>query len=416
MINFRFEVKFFIKRTRLNSQGLTPVNIQVRLDRQSVSFTSGINIDPGQWDPQTHKAIGRTKSAREINNSLTSIHIDLRNLYHKMTMKEDAVSLTKLRDIFLGKDTLEKDYFLIDQFDKLIDQKQLLAKSNIMKEASADSYFCTREKLIDYLESAYRTSDINIKKINPEFVEGFRVYLLSDGGCEHNTMIRHMRRLKQITTNAYRNHYIDSDPFVYLKLSEKAAEISGLTEKELAKLIIQDFQNPVLNKVRDMFLFCCFTGLAYTDLKHLKYSSITDNIIFIDRVKTGNPCFVPLLPIPLALIEKYRNKTEYVFPVKTNKHMNDCLERMKKVCGIRKSLRMHVGRHTFGTLLINKGVPIESISKMLGHSDSKTTRIYAKMLDQEILNEMDQVKAKLRDLTECYIKYNNTHKGKPGKG
>lgn len=415
MINFRFSVKFFIKRTKLNSQGSTPINVQLKLDRQSLSFASGINIDPVLWNSQAQKAIGYTKLARNINRSLMSIHIDLENLYYKLAAKEDIVTITRIRNIFLGRDSLGEDHFLMDSFDKLIGQKQSLAKSKVIEEASADSYTCTRRKIIDFLKSTYHTKDINLKKINHEFVAGFEVYLLSDGNCSHNTMIRHMRRLKRITTDAYRNRYIDRDPFADTVLSVKKPEKQVLTEKELQRIIIQEFDNASLNRVRDMFLFCCMTGLSYIDLKHLKYSDITDNIIMMNRSKTKNPCFIPLLPIPLVLIEKYRSKKEYIFPVLTNKQMNDRLKPIGAACSIRKTLTMHTGRRTFATLMITKGMPIESIAKMLGHSDLKTTQIYAKILDQKILDEIDLVKDKLNDLTEDYMKSNKIPKDKLGK-
>ncbi len=225
-----------------------------------------------------------------------------------------------------------------------------------------------------------------------------------------------MRRLKQVTTSAYRNRYIDRDPFVDTVLSVKKPEKQVLTEKELQRIIIQEFDNLSLNRVRDMFLFCCFTGgLSYIDLKHLKHSDITDNIIMMNRSKTNNPCFIPLLPIPLVLIKKYKSKTEYIFPVPTNKQMNDRLKPIGKTCSIRKILTMHMARRTFATLMITKGMPIESIAKILGHSDLKTTQIYAKILDQKILDEIDLVKDKLEYLIEDFMKSNTTPKDKPGK-
>lgn len=415
MINFRFSVKFFIKRTKLNSKGLTPINVQLKLDRQTLSFASGINIDPVLWNSQVQKAIGYTKLARDINRSLMSIHIDLENLYYKLAVKEDIVTITRIRNIFLGKDSLGEEYFLMDLFDKLIGQKQSLVKSKVIEAASADSYICTRRKIIDFLKSTYHSKDINLKKINHEFVTGFEVYLLSEGNCSHNTMIRHMRRLKQVTTSAYRNRYIDRDPFADTVLSVKKPEKQVLTEKELQRIIIQEFDNASLNKVRDMFLFCCMTGLSYIDLKHLKHSDITDNIIIMNRSKTKNPCFIPLLPIPLVLIKKYKSKTEYIFPVPTNKQMNDRLKPIGKTCSIRKILTMHMARRTFATLMITKGMPIESIAKILGHSDLKTTQIYAKILDQKILDEIDLVKDKLEYLIEDFMKANTIPKDKPGK-
>lgn len=195
----------------------------------------------------------------------------------------------------------------------------------------------------------------------------------------------------------------------------KEAGKQVLTEKELQRIIIQESDNVSLNRVRDMFLFCCFCGLSYIDLKHLKYSDITDNIIMMNRSKTKNPCFIPILPIPLVLIEKYRSKKEYIFPVPTNKQMNDRFKPIGTACSIRKTLTMHVARRTFATLMITKGMPIESIAKMLGHSDLKTTQIYAKILDQKILDEIDLIKDKLKDLTENYMKYNIPFKHKLDK-
>ena len=172
----------------------------------------------------------------------------------------------------------------------------------------------------------------------------------------------------------------------------------------------------------NLFVFFCADVLilliyrvVLCRFKRLKYSDITDGIIITDRTKTKNTCFIPLLPIPLALIEKYRNKTEYIFHVPTNKQLNDRLKPIGKACGIRKTLTMYVARRTFTTLMITKGMPIESIAKMLGHSDLKTTKIYARILDQKILDEIDQVKDKLKDLNEDFMKSNEASKDKPSK-
>lgn len=192
----------------------------------------------------------------------------------------------------------------------------------------------------------YSTSDI--KKVDYGFIDGFQAYVLSLGGCGHNTMKRHMRHLKQLTTGAYRNNYISRDPFYDMTLTVKERERFYLTEENLVVLKKTKFKNKILEEIRDAFLFSCWTGLAYCDLTNLKRTDIVDNIIYANRLKTGNDFSVSALKIPLEIIEKYRNHNtpdDRVFPVRACQRMNTYLKNIGSACGFRKALTTHTARH-----------------------------------------------------------------------
>lgn len=389
-----FRVYFFIKKSRLNSEGLAPINIRITIDRREVSFTSGIPIDPSLWDTHAQRLSGRSKVAREVNSSLAKIQTYLLDLYHKIREHDGGVTSERLRDVFLGREKLCEQHTVLELFDKLICQKKLLAQNEVIKEVSANSYVCSKGKLVSYMQLYRKASDIDMKKIDYGFIDEFRTYLLTLGGCDHNTMIRHMRHLKQVTTDAYRNNYIDRDPFYDITLTVKKTERFFLSEEELVILKETEFKNKILEEVRDLFLFCCYTGLGYSDLKNLRYTDIVDNVVYVERIKTGNDCCIPLLKIPLEIIEKYKddNRTDdHVFSVRACQRMNLYLKDIGTACGFRKVLTTHTARHSFATLMLTKGVSIESLSKMLGHTDLKTTQIYAKILNQKVIDEMKRV-------------------------
>lgn len=232
-------------------------------------------------------------------------------------------------------------------------------------------------------------------------------YLKSQKNCEHNTAIKYVINFKKIIRIAYANQWIQRDPFFHWKASWKTKEKQYLTQKELDSLLAKEFTIPRLDLVRDIFVFCCYTGLAYADVKQLKQENIVigingDRWIKKARKKTKTLSSIPLLPPAEWIIEKYKDHPHVVngkgvLPVITNQKSNAYLKEIADLCGIRKNLTTHVARHTFATTVtLSNGVSISSVSKMLGHRSLKTTQIYAKVLDSKIANEMQELKEKIQ--------------------
>jgi len=258
----------------------------------------------------------------------------------------------------------------------------------------------------DYIGHKYQRKDVPVRSIDHKFITGLEYYLRSKKNCEHNTAIKYVVNFKKIIRIAYANEWIARDPFFHWKASWKTKEKQYLTQIELDALRNKKSFLPRLELVRDIFLFCCYTGLAYSDVKQLQFENIVigingDRWIKMARKKTKAMSSIPLLSTAENIIEKYSQHPyvvdgKGVLPVLTNQKSNAYLKEIADVCGIRKNLTTHLARHTFATTVtLSKGVSIATVSKMLGHRSLKTTQIYAKVLDSKIADEMNMLKEKL---------------------
>jgi len=241
----------------------------------------------------------------------------------------------------------------------------------------------------------YNLHDISIKEVDRQFIANYEIYMLSQCNMAKNGTVGRIKQLKHIITIALNKEYITRNPFKDHKLQWEKVDRGYLTQTELETLIDFKFEERRLEKARDIFIFCAFTGLAYTDAKHLTNSQIKISIegslwIKGKRIKTDTDYNIPLLNIPKMIIEKYKGKAknDLVLPIFEHSYYNRLLKIIAQKCEINKNISAHLARHTFATLTLTKGVSIESVSKMLGHTDIKTTQIYAKVTNTKISNEM----------------------------
>jgi integrase len=241
-----------------------------------------------------------------------------------------------------------------------------------------------------------------LQSINHEFIKNFEHYLKTIRNCGHNTTVKYIRNLRKIIRIALSNDCIKLDPFRNIKYSLKEVNRAYLTDSELKLLINKDFSIERLSRIKDIFIFCCFTGLAFSDVKSLTRENITigiNNQIWLrtKRKKTGNPSEIPLLQVPIAIMKKYENDPicdmeQKLLPVGSNQKMNAYLKEIADLCNIKKNLSPHTTRHTFATTVtLTHGVSMEAVSKMLGHSNLSTTKQYARIVDTLIIDEMKKV-------------------------
>ncbi|NDV69928.1 site-specific integrase [Dysgonomonas sp. 25] len=410
---------FFIRKSKLNKDGSATIIVKITISGKSLEFSTGLSIQAIElWDSTLRRMRTKRTEAIEINDSLSIIEKKLDNIYSSLYKDNPYVTVKMVSDSFHGKDL--KEYTLLDQFDKIIKQKKALSKTTIT-EHTVGKYECSKKKVGQFIEYYYtkedliyktsntgNTVDINIKKVDYEFIHNYEIYLLSDGGCGHNTMVRHMRYLKQVLSYSMKCKYITDDPFYGIVLSSKRTNPRYLTEGELTKIIETDLRSEVLDTIRDIFVFACFTALAYIDIQNLKKTDIiTDSTDreFIDknRIKTGNEYFVPLVPAAKQIIEKYKQKKypdNKLFSVPSGQCINRYLKEIANICGISKNISFHTARHTCATLMLTKGMSIESVSKMLGHSDIQTTQIYAKILNEKVTIEIEEIMKGLPVITK----------------
>jgi site-specific recombinase XerD len=271
-------------------------------------------------------------------------------------------------------------------------------------------YETSLEHIRSFIKHNYNLNDIPIKEVNLAFVNDFDFYLRSVKNCNNNSTIKYVRNLGKIIKSCYANEWIQRDPFLNYKGKVKEVEREFLSKEEINTIYLKDFSASRLNQVKDIFIFCCFTGLAYIDVFQLKKSNVEIGIdgkkwIFTHRQKTDSPSRIPLLQIPEEIISKYSDHPQCVnegrlLPVLSNQKMNSYLKEIADVCGINKELTFHIARHTFATTItLTNGVPIESVSKMLGHKSLRTTQHYAKILDKKVSDDMQLLREKFQVAT-----------------
>lgn len=266
-------------------------------------------------------------------------------------------------------------------------------------------YEACKRHLASYIQFSMQKKDIPVREVDYQFISGFEHYMKSEKECSHNTTTKYIVNFKKIMRIAYANQWVDRDPFFHWKSNWRTKERKFLTASELNIMVAKEFDIDRLDLVRDIFLFCCFTGLAYADVNRLSKDDIVMGLngerwIKIKRKKTNTLSSIPILDTADGILTKYENHPEVVagktlLPVFSNQKSNAYLKEITAVCGIKKHLTTHLARHTFATTVtLSRGVPIETVSKMLGHTSLKTTQLYVKVLDTKISTDMDILKQK----------------------
>lgn len=397
-----------MRGNQINKNGKSTIMIRVTLNSKVTAFSSKLEIEPELWAPKLGKAKGRSNSAMNFNSLLDNIRASLTTTYHELCKTEQLVTTEKIKNSFLGLNSEQQT--ILKLFAKQNEETRKLVGKSIAK-ATQCRYELVYSRLKDYILAQYKVSDISLKEINYDFIKGFETYLTLNYQCKSNAIAKLIQIFKGIVILARNNGWIIGNPFANYKIKFEKVDRGYLSEDEIQKIMEKKMENPQLEQVRDIFVFSCYTGLAYIDVKNLTYSNIRTSFdgnlwIMTKRQKTSVAENVPLLPVPLAIIEKYRGmtKNEAVLPVLSNQKMNDCLKEIGDLCGIDRNLTYHVARHSFATILLSNGVSIESVSKMLGHANIKTTQIYARITDNKISNEMQAVASKLKNMDISYRK------------
>lgn len=402
-----FRVLFYLRRNYVNKEGKASIMIRITISGEVVQFSSKLDIEPELWSGTAGRAIGRTGAAQKINTALDGIKTAIINHYRRISDREPSVTAEKVRNEFLG--IVPKGETLLELFDKHIEDTSKLV--GISKSAATlQKHKVTRTHVANFMASRYKISDISLKEINHMFLTDFENFLRVEAQCNANTTAKFMQFFKRIIIIARNNGWIHADPFANYIIRLQKVDRGYLTQEEIEAILKRKFESKRLEQVRDIFIFSCFTGLAYIDVKKLtKYNvrtSFDGNLwIMTKRQKTNVQSNILLLEVPQRIIEKYSSTLPdgILLPVLSNQKMNAYLKEIGDLCGIEKNLTFHLARHTFATTItLAKGVPIETVSKMLGHTNIKTTQIYARITDSKIGNDMQALAGKLQSLNETY--------------
>jgi site-specific recombinase XerD len=398
----KVNLHFYAKSTKANAKGQFPIYVRLTVDGNRTEFSTKKFIEPSRWSSEASKVKGTTEEARSINSYLDVLKSRVLDIQMELIHKNQNLSIVNFKELLFGSE--EKQRMLVPIFQDHNNKiKELVGKE--YAPGTLERYTTSLKHTIDFLEWKYKISDVEISKINHAFITDYEFYLRSVRNCSNNTAVKYIKNFSKIIKICLANDWLDKNPFANYKAKVKEVERVYLTEDEIQTIINKEIKSERLSLVRDIFLFSCFTGLAYVDVKNLTKSHISHGIdgeqwIFTHRQKTESASKIPILPVPQIIIDKYENhpqstNEDKLLPILSNQKMNAYLKEIAAICNINKELTFHIARHTFATTVtLTNGVPIESVSKMLGHKNLRTTQHYAKVLDRKVSEDMKILKDK----------------------
>ena len=392
----KITLHFYAKSTKSNSAGQFPIYVRLTVNGKRLEFSTKKFVEPSKWSSEMTKMKGQSEEARSFNEYLDLMKSKVFDIQMGLIHRNEEITIEVFKNILNG--TKERQRLLIPIFEEHNNKiKELIGIE--YAPGTYERYKTSLKHTKDFLNWKYSISDIDITKIDYAFITDYEFYLRSVRKCANNTAVKYIKNFNKIIKICLANDWLDKNPFANYKSKVKEVERVYLSEDEIQNIINKDFKIERLTLVRDIFLFSCFTGLAYIDVKNLTKSHISlgidgDKWIFTHRQKTETASKIPILSVTQMIIDKYADHPQSVnedklLPILSNQKMNAYLKEIATVCEIEKELTFHIARHTFATTVtLTNGVPIESVSKMLGHKNLRTTQHYAKVLDRKVSDDM----------------------------
>lgn len=399
-----FSILFWVYTSRaVNNESNIYARITINGKKANVSLNQKINID--NWNSKYQRIKGHGITARQVNLFLDDTKTRLIQVYRELKNEHRVVTAQLVKARFLGED--KACHSMRDLFKYHNDLME-----NKLSEKTLCHYRTSQKYILEYVKKAFKSTDIYLQDLNYAFVLGFESFLRAykpkhyQGKIGNNAVMKHIQRLKKMTRMAHDIEWIESRPFQKYRLKLEKTDRDYLTDKEL--LVIENLNTNIerLQTVRDLFIFSCYTGISYADIMELTSAHIVEGIdgnkwIMSKRNKSGVPYKVPLLQNAQMIIKKYKNhhRTHYsgkILPNLSNQRLNSYLKEIADLCKITKNITFHMARHTFATTVtLSNGVPMETVSKLLGHTKLATTQIYARVIEKKISEDMELLKVKL---------------------
>lgn len=394
---------FYLKKPKAYASGTVPIYLRITTNGQRAEVSTGRVWLPEKWNTGAGRASGTKEDVKALNSYLDTLQGKVYEAHRRLLDIEVTITAEAVKNKFTGK--AEKPRMLVPIFQDHNNRIKALLGEEFSKSTLC-RYTTALKHIADFLQWKYGISDIDIRKVDHAFITEFEFYLRSVRKCNNNSAVKYVKNFGKIIRICISNNWLDKDPFVNYKSKFREVVRAFLSQEEIDAIASKPFSIERLDQVRDIFLFSCYTGLAYIDVKLLTRNNISPGIdgekwIFTSRQKTDTQSNIPLLPIAAGILDKYKNHPQCVnekslLPVLSNQKMNSYLKEIADVCGITKELTFHIARHTFATTVtLTNGVSIESVSKMLGHRSIKTTQHYAKILDRKVSDDMKQLRQKL---------------------
>lgn len=387
------------------SKGKTPLYLRITVNGRRTKLSLKRKFTTSLWDPKTSRLKGSGAEARQINAYIDQVQIQINEAYRQLLNEGKLITPHAIKARYLGEDQFRKTLLQLSEYHNS-------NMTSVLKPGTLKNYYTTETYIKRFLEIERKAEDIYLDHLDYAFILDFENFLrrnvapLQSRLLTNNGVMKHLERLKKLLNLALKLEWVSKDPFAKFSLKFVKSERHFLSQSELEQLLNTKFKEDYLNKTKDIFAFCCYTGLSYIDVKNLKKNDIVKGIdgkewIFIKRQKTDQPVKVPLLDISEYIIKKYKEEMESrenILPVFSNQKLNQFLKEVVKKLQINKNITFHSARHTFATTVtLSNGVPLETVSKLLGHTKLSTTQIYAQVLEQKISHDIGNLRTILKE-------------------
>jgi integrase/recombinase XerD len=398
-----FNVRFILRSASPNSS-LALIYARISYNKKRSELSLECSIDSKHWNSASQCVVGNRELVKRINPLLSEVRYKLSECYYKLKERNGYITADAIKRVYLGEDPTHNTLLSLFQY-------HAINSKGVLKWGTLKNYGATEKYIRKFLKQRYSTDDIHLCELNYQFITQFDLFLRTTESLDsfnplsNNGIMKHMERLRKVVTMGFKMDWISKDPFLLYKLKFQRTEREFLINEEMEALHHADLNGVRLNTCRDLFLFACYTGLAYIDLANLCVDNIVLGIdgelwLRTSRQKTDTRVSVPLLPQAVAILDKYKDqpvlkKQNKVLPCISNQKMNDYLKEIAIICNIRKNMTFHIARHTFATsITLNNGIPLETVSKMLGHTKLSTTQIYVHVLERKISDDMKMLREK----------------------
>lgn len=395
MVRSSFSILFFIRESKARKSGKAPIELMITVNGERCPLSTGKQVPIDKWDKTKQQVKGKDEEAQSLNNYLKAIKAKLYQKEAELLDRGFIITAELLRDAYFDKVESLKEKSLFEVFEEHNKEQEKLVGNGVSKATYWISVYTVR-LLKEFVQQKYKREDLYLRELNLSFIQSFHTFLRIDKGMAQNSSTKHLKLLKKIVNLAVANSYMTTNPFITYKIEREPVEIDFLDEEELRKIINFDTPLPRLERAKDMFLFGCFTGLSYIDIKTLApehFEKDNTGRIWIKkrRVKTGVLSRIPLLPIAKLILDKYKGG-EKLLPIQDPADINKYLKDIAILCDIKKRITFHTSRHTFAsTVTLANNISLEVVSKMLGHTNTRMTNHYAKLIDKCIGEQMDKL-------------------------
>jgi site-specific recombinase XerD len=398
-----FAILFYINRTKIRKDGMCQLLCKVSIDSEAEQIGTKVSVDPNIWDATTGRASGKSRNALEVNAAIDGLTRKIIDHYSQIRGSLGFVTAELVKNALKG--IAQKPITLMKLFEE--HNAEFLGRVGIDRTREMyEVYRLSYKHLSAFLRKKYDTDDVPLRSLDLDFYDAYELFLEVDKGLKPKTVHQHLYNLKKITRRAFNQGTIRRDPYMTIHPALPTRSSRHLKLEELERIMAYVPKRENLRRVRDWFIFSTFTGLAYADLRRLSEDDIvsaTDGSRYIDfdRKKTGTEFRVRLMEIPLQIIEKYRPERtgKLIFNTYARGYMYKLINELGRLCGI-AGLHYHQSRHNFGThITLSQGVPIETVSRMMGHKSITTTQIYAKVTDKKVDEDMKRLRERTANKT-----------------